>query len=62
MSSIYKTYIAVPKEMLDQLTEIERLTDRPRTRVIRRAITDYIDRFREGNPEFATKFPKQEEI
>lgn len=48
-----KMHIAVTPEMAAEIAEIERREDRPRTRIMRRAVEDYLQRYREAHPDFS---------
>jgi len=53
-----KAHIALTPQQVKELNAIERETDRPRTRIIRRAIEDYLTKYRNSNPDFAARFPR----
>lgn len=52
MSQMHKCHTALNQQQVDALTIIEKDTDLPRTRIIRRAINDYIKKYSETNPGF----------
>ena len=52
-----KAHIVLTPDQIRNLDGIERETDRPRARIIRRAIDEYIHRFRKSNPDFAARHP-----
>jgi len=47
-----KIHVALEEPQVRALTIIEAETDRPRTRIIRRAIVDYIKKYADANPGF----------
>jgi len=47
-----KVALALPEQMLMALALIEKDTDRPRTRIIRRAVSDYLRQYAAANPDF----------
>ena len=53
-----KLNITLTPQHVKELNSIERDTDRPRSRVIRRAIEEYLLRYRNVNPEFAKRNPR----
>jgi metal-responsive CopG/Arc/MetJ family transcriptional regulator len=50
-----KIHVALTEQQVRELSAIEEATDRPRTRILRRAVTEYLLRYREAHPEFAAK-------
>ena len=50
--SMAKIHVALDAPQVAALTIIEADTDRPRTRIIRRAIVDYIKKYADANPGF----------
>lgn len=59
---VFKTNIALTPSLLQQLTAIEGHSDRPRANIIRRSISEYIDKYRKANPEFAAANPMVREV
>ena len=55
-----KCNLALTHQQVKELNAIEKDTDRPRTRIIRRAIEEYLKRYRTTNPEFDARFPRNE--
>ena len=47
-----KVALALPEQMLMALALIEKDTDRPRTRIIRRAVSDYLRVYAQTHPDF----------
>lgn len=58
---MHKSQLTLTQQQIKELNAIERETDRPRTRIIRRAVEDYLMKYRAANPEFAAKFPRTPE-
>lgn len=56
-----KTNITLSAQQVKELNAIERETDRPRVRIIRRAIEEWLLRYRAANPEFAAKYKRDPE-
>lgn len=50
--SMTKVALALPEQMLRALALIEEDTDRPRTRIIRRALGDFLRQYAKDNPGF----------
>jgi hypothetical protein len=53
-----KMQLVLPQYQVTELNAIERETDRPRARLIRRAVEQFLLRYREDHPEFARKHPR----
>lgn len=53
-----KINIGLMPHHVKELNAIERETDRPRTRIIKRAIEEYLLRYRAAHPEFAKRHPR----
>jgi predicted transcriptional regulator len=53
--AMLKTQLPLSEPMINALKHIETATDLPRTRIIRRAINEYIKRYAAANPDFAAK-------
>lgn len=52
MASMTKLHTALNEQQVLALSLIEKDTDLPRTRILRRAVTDYIKKYSENNPGF----------
>jgi len=55
MAVMTKIHVALTPDQVRELTMIEEDTDRPRTRLVRRAIVDYLKKYRADNPGFAER-------
>lgn len=55
MAQMTKVHVALTEDMVKELTMIEADTDRPRTRIIRRAVIDFLKKYREEHPGFAER-------
>jgi len=62
MSQMTKIHVALTEQQVRELTAIEALTDRPRTRIVRRAIGEYLERYRKANPDFCPVSPVGESV
>lgn len=58
MSQQSKINISLEEHQTKELNAIERDTDRPRPRIIRRAIEEYLLRYRAAHPDFAKRHPR----
>jgi hypothetical protein len=58
MEPLVKGNISLTEYQVKELNAIEKETDRPRIRLIRRAIEEFLMRYREANPSFAARFPR----
>jgi len=57
-----KVQASLLQYQVDELNAIERDTDRPRSRIIRRAVEEYLLKYRQEHPEFATKNPRPDNV
>jgi len=55
MATMTKIHVALTEGQVKELSMIEEETDRPRTRIIRRAVLDYLKKYREEHPGFAER-------
>ena len=55
MAQMTKLHVALPEQMIKALSIIEDDTDRPRTRIIRRAVGDYLRKYAEATPGFTER-------
>jgi len=62
MALMTKIHVALTEAQVRELSMIEEDTDRPRTRIIRRAILDYLKKYREEHPGFAERVGSPLEI
>lgn len=52
MAQMFKIALALPQQLVSAMAVIEQDTDRPRTRIIRRAVSDYIRMYAAEHPGF----------
>lgn len=52
MAMMVKMHATLTEEQAAAVEEIERREDRPRTRIMRRAIEEYIEKYRQMHPDF----------
>ena len=55
MAQMTKIALALPEQMIRALAVVEQDTDRPRTRVIRRAVSDYLRDYAKAHPDFVER-------
>ena len=58
MDQTAKMQLVLPQYQVVELNAIERETDRPRARLIRRAVEQFLLRYRTEHPDFARKHPR----
>jgi len=59
MEIMMKSNLSLTPEQMEQINQIEKAEDRPRTRILRRAVEEYLQRYDKAHPGFFTIVPKR---